>query len=66
MMAALIITVCLLDAPLDCKSVNTLRRLPMVECAIHGQMYALDYMRQYQFFEDWRLQDWTCKVGERA
>lgn len=61
-MIELVMTVCLLTAPEDCRKERLPFEGPLMACAIQGQMAAADWLNSHP---KWRLSRWACGTFSR-
>ena len=62
MLYQLILTVCLIASPAECKKQEFYEPLSMRDCLVEGQAYADIWLRQHP---DWRLETFRCQAPKR-
>lgn len=61
-MIELVMTVCLMASPTDCRKERMPFEGPMMACAMAGQFAAADWLNAHP---KWRLSRWQCGTASR-
>lgn len=63
MMVAIVLALCLVADPTECKKVRPPVEVSFMECAMKGPEIAAEYVTEHP---KWAVRGWQCEIGERG